>query len=229
MQAENFAQVASQHQPMLGHAPHCGDGVWTCWHAQGLFGLLCDGAGHGVEAEQIQQQAIDVARGMIETSDNIDLVALFHALNARLRGSRGMVAVAFVLHADGGVDFIHIGDVSLYCFQTAFAQSNYSNPNHRNPNRSNEQQGIIGYHMPTPRVQHWQCEPGQWLLMHSDGIHRSTAPKVWQRLLKHGHSMSTVSLNMMRELADGRDDASCIVVRYWGKRQASTYPDKEKV
>ncbi len=215
MQAENFAQVASQHQPMLGHAPHCGDGVWTCWHAQGLFGLLCDGAGHGPEAEQIQQQAIDVARRMIETSDGseaaseIDLVALFHALHQQLKGSRGMVAVAFVLHADGGVDFIHIGDVSLYCFQDTFAQLG----------RSNEQQGIIGYHMPTPRVQHWQCEPGQWLLSHSDGIHRSTAPEAWQRLLQHGRSMSTVSLNIMRELADGRDDASCIVVRYWGKRQ----------
>ncbi len=220
MQAENFAQVASQRQPMLGHAPHCGDGVWTYWHDQGLFGLLCDGAGHGPEAEHIQQQAIEVAQRVIKASENIDLVALFHALHGRLRGSRGMVAVAFVLHANGGVDFIHIGDVSLYCFQTAFAQ-----PNHSNLNRSNEQQGIIGYHIPTPRVQHWQCEPGQWLLTHSDGIHRSTAPEAWQRLLKHGRSMSTVSLNIMRELADGHDDASCIVVRYWGERQALRLPE----
>ncbi len=212
MQVKNFAQLASQRQPMLGHAPHCGDGVWTCWHTQGLFGLLCDGAGHGVEAERIQQQAIGVARGMIETSDEIDLVALFHALHARLKGSRGMVAVAFVLHADGGVDFIHIGDVSLCCFHSGLAQVN----------RSNEQQGIIGYHMPTPRLQHRQCEPGQWLVAHSDGIRRSTPSQAWQRLLLHDHSMTTVSLNIMRELADGRDDASCIVLRYWGKRQALT-------
>jgi len=220
MQAENFAQIASQHQPMLGQAPHCGDGVWTCWHNQTLFGLLCDGAGHGVEAERIQQQAIAVARSLIAANagvektdekvfDGIDLVALFHALHKRLRGSRGMVAVAFVLHADGAVDFIHIGDVSLCNFQAGFAQMN----------RSTEQQGIIGYHMPIPRVQHWQCEPGQWLVAHSDGIRRSTASQAWQRLLQHGHTMSTVSLNIMRELADGRDDASCIVLRYWGERQ----------
>jgi len=146
---------------------------------------------------------------MIEGSDTIDLHALFEALHGRLRGSRGMVAVAFVLHADGAVDFIHIGDVSLCSFQASLVQMN----------RSNEQQGIIGYHMPTPRVQHWQCEPGQWLVAHSDGIRRNTASAAWQHLLQHGHSMASVSLNIMRKLADGRDDASCIVARYWGERQ----------
>jgi len=212
MQVENFAQVAIQHQPMLGYAPHCGDGVWRYWHSQGLFGFLCDGAGHGLEAELIQQQAIAVVRTMVEGSDAIDLSALFESLHGHLRGSRGMVAVAFVLYAEGGMDFVHIGDVSLCCFHANCVQID----------RSNEQQGIIGYHMPTPRVQHWQCESGQWLVAHSDGIRRSTVPAMWQRLLLHGYSLSTVSLNIMRELADGRDDASCIVVRYWGKRQAIT-------
>jgi len=218
MQAKNFAQIASQHQPMLGHAPHCGDGVWTFWHKQGLFGLLCDGAGHGAKAANIQHHAIGVARAIIEGADTLDLVALFHALHACLRGSRGMVAVAFVLHADGGVDFIHIGDVSLCCFHNGLAQVNHSN----------EQQGIIGYQMPTPRVQHWQCEPGQWLLAHSDGIRRSTPSQAWQRLLQHGHSMTSVSVNIMRELADGHDDASCIVLRYWGKRHTLTLSSQEE-
>ncbi|MFQ5519311.1 MAG: SpoIIE family protein phosphatase [Mariprofundus sp.] len=212
---ENFAQLASQRQPMLGQAPYCGDGVWTHWHAQGLFGLLCDGAGHGQQAESIQQQAISLAREMIESAGSVDLLALFNALHGCLKGSRGMVAVAFLLRENGNMDYIHIGDVSLFAVQSGRI------------NHSNEQQGIIGYHMPTPRVQQWQCQPGEWLVMHSDGIRRSTTYEQWQGLLKPGCSLSRVTLKIMCTLADGRDDAACIVLRYWGERKQISLDGKQ--
>jgi len=223
MQTEAFAELASLSQPMQGQAPHCGDGVWSYWHAEGLFALLCDGSGHGIEAARIQQQAVALATTAIETADSVDLSALFTNLHATLRRSRGMVAVAFLLHDDGRLDFIHIGDVSLCHF--------HADNNHQGRfqvERSNEQQGVIGYHMPTPRVQQWQCQPGQWLVAHSDGIRRSTSADRWQTLLQHGLSTSTIALRIMRQLADGRDDASTIVVRYWGKRQAATWPVQEQ-
>jgi len=216
MPTENFAQVAHQCQSMRGQAPHCGDGVWTYWHAQGLFGLLCDGAGHGLHAERIQKRAIEVAKCFVEASDVIDLVALFEVLHVRLKGMRGMVAVAFVLHADGGLDYVHIGDVSLCCFDARHAGWE--------SNRSSEQQGIIGYHMPTPRLQHWQCQPGQWVVAHSDGIRRSTPADQWKQLLQSsiGMALSRLSLRMIQQLADGRDDACCLVLRYWGERKPMT-------
>jgi len=222
MQTENFAQVASQCQSMLGQAPYCGDGVWTHWHRQGLFGLLCDGAGHGVQAEKIQQQAIKVVQHLVETSEVIDLVALFYSLHQALKRTRGMVAVAFVLHKNGNMEFIHIGDVSLFCTQTCSVVKF----------RSIEQPGIIGYHMPTPRVQQWQFQPGQWLVMHSDGIRRSTTNDQWQRLLQPGHSLQTILPNILYELADGRDDAACIVMHYLGVPQVISLagkPSGEKI
>ncbi|MDQ6992918.1 MAG: SpoIIE family protein phosphatase [Mariprofundus sp.] len=222
MQTEEFADITCQSQPMLGQAPHCGDGVWSYQHAEGLFGLLCDGSGHGIEAERIQQQALAVTKKLLKTADKVDLIALFVALHAQLRNSRGMVAVAFLLRADGRLDFVHIGDVSLCHFH-----SNATHQSRFQVARSNEQQGIIGYHMPTPSVQHWQCQPGQWLVAHSDGIRRSTSSDQWRSLLQHGLSTSTIALHTMRQLADGRDDASSIVVHYWGKRPLATWPAGE--
>jgi len=206
MQAQNFAQLAQATQPMLGHAPHCGDGVWHDMHDDGLFGFLCDAAGHGEAAEVIQQQATHICQ-QHALSKHIDLIQLFQQLHQQLKGSRGMVAIAFLLNDQGDFDYIHIGDVSMFCLPRL---------------RSSEQQGVIGYHMPTPKIKHWQCALGSWLVIHSDGIHRSTPTQTWLRFLTPDNTPRRAILQIMQQLTDGRDDASCLVLRFFGKNQRAT-------
>ncbi len=216
MQAQNFAHIASQTQAMRGHAPYCGDGVWFAWHPDGLFAFLCDASGHGRQAEHIQQAAIRQTKHYIQHSDTIDLVLLFQRLHQSLHGSRGLVAIALVLQKNGQLDYVHIGDVSLRHFshqQTGFKQDK----------QSNEQQGIIAYCMPKPRIQHWQCQTGQFLILHSDGIRNSVSRQQWPIILQSGQQLTHMVLYAMQTLADGHDDASCIIIHYCATGQHSLH------
>jgi len=198
MSFENTLEVASQSQCMLGQYPHCGDGVLSIEHAEGLFGLLCDGAGHGVEAERVQQQAIAFTQTYISSHTVIDLVDLFQGLHKNLKGSRGMVAVAFIWRANGWIDFVHMGDVSFFACPGK---------------RSSGQPGVIGYQMPTPRLQRWEQLANQCLVAHSDGIPQRTKSEQWAVLLDPNKRLNAVMVDVMRSLAKGNDDACCLLAR----------------
>jgi serine/threonine protein phosphatase PrpC len=71
--------------------------------------------------------------------------------------------------------------------------------------------GILGGNAPIPRVTEHGWEPGNVLVLHSDGVAHRWALEDFPDLLKE--SASVMAQHLLRALANTNDDATVVVVR----------------
>jgi phosphoserine phosphatase RsbX len=164
---------------------------------------VIDGLGHGPEAATAAEQAADVLRENPAEPVEV-LLVLCHAALANTRGAA--VTVASISTTNGSMSWLGVGNVEAALLR-GVASSNPSGTS------STEWAllygGIVGFQLPTLRPRVVDLEPGDVLLMATDGIagtftqgvHLAAAP-------------ARLADGILENLARPTDDALVLVARY---------------
>ena len=175
----------------------CADLGYIKENGDNLFFAIADVAGHGDKAHQLSL----VIKQYFVKNHKDDLVSLMKGLHLFLKGTRGAVAAAGHLDMKtGAVEYVGLGNISV----RKFGQKNV---------RFISNEGIIGYVIPTPKIERLQLEAGEGLLLYTDGILNhfdvSECPEGFlDKDAKH------IAEGIIKHFYKGNDDAGCIAIRY---------------
>ncbi len=173
-----------------------GDAVVIRPLEQGLFLAIVDVLGHGPEAHELTH-VIDAYLARYGTSDVSGLMTRLHQ---HLKGTRGAaVGLCAIDAATGRIDYVGIGNTTMRRFGKA-------------ETRLVSQDGVLGQNMRTPRPQTLQLDPGDLIVLYTDGVSDRFTSDDYPGLLRH--AAKEVASNIVRRFGKDHDDAACIAVRY---------------
>ena len=181
----------------------CGDLAVVASLPEGVLVAGIDGLGHGAEAARAAERAGDVVRERPVT----DLELLVERCHVALRGTRGAaISLAFVCPSDHGMTWLGVGNVEGRVLG--------SDPSATGPKGSLALRGgVPGHELPPVKPATLPIEPGDVLLLATDGIHRAfaDAPDV-------SGSPRTITERILARHWKPPDDALVVAVRYLGPR-----------
>jgi phosphoserine phosphatase RsbX len=181
----------------------CGDLAVVAPLPDGVLVAGIDGVGHGAEAARAAHRAAEVIR----QSPGADLALLVARCHAALRGTRGAaISLAFVRPAEHGMTWLGVGNVEGRVLG--------GDPAATGPKGSLAlSSGVPGHELPPVMPATLLIEPGDVLLLATDGIHRAfaDAPDV-------SGSARTISERILARHWKPPDDALVVAVRYLGPR-----------
>ncbi len=185
-------------QPLIGGIEDSGDIAVVREDTGSLYFALVDVLGHGSEAGEVAAQASQFLGCHCDES----LVDQLNGLHEHLNGTRGAVAALCRLNVeDGTLQLAGIGNIAVRVIG-------------RDSFQFVLRDGIIGYGRIKALLQERTISPGEYIVLHSDGIRSFLrAENCFAAIRGSAH---TVADNILKECASGDDDASCIVVRYTG-------------
>ena len=173
-----------------------GDAVVIRPLEQGLFVAIVDVLGHGPEAHELTH-AIDAYLARYGTSDVSGLMTRLHQ---HLKGTRGAaVGLCAIDVATGRLDYAGIGNTAMRRFGKA-------------ETRLVSQDGVLGQNMRTPRPQTLQLEPGDLIVLYTDGVSDRFTSDDYPGVMHH--PPQEVASNIVQRFGKDHDDAACIAVRY---------------
>jgi serine phosphatase RsbU (regulator of sigma subunit) len=188
-------EYSSRIRPCLGERLS-GDAVVIRPLEQGLFVAIVDVLGHGPEANELTHH-IDAYLGRYRSSDVLGLMTRLHQ---HLKGTRGAaVGLCAIDAARGRIDYVGIGNTVLRHFG-------------KTETRLVSQDGVLGQNMRTPRLQTLQLEPGDLILLYTDGVSDRFTSDEYPSVLRH--APKEVANNIVQRFGKDHDDAACIAVRY---------------
>ena len=162
-----------------------------------------DGLGHGSEAALAARKAAAVMR----ESPGQDLVGLVQRCHSALRGTRGAaISLAFVSASEGRMTWLGVGNVEGRVLS--------GDPAATRPKGSLALgRGVPGHELPKVRTATMTVEPGDVLLIATDGVDAGFADS-----LELSGSSQAISERILSDHWKPPDDALVIVVRYLGVR-----------
>jgi len=161
-----------------------------------LFIGLVDGAGHGPKAHTIAQ----ASRNFLEENRNQELPALMSQLHAELLGGIGGVAIVGKLDSKTfQLRYVGIGNIFLRKVGNS-------------SERAVTQDGVIGYHIRTPREKTMQFSGGEVLVLHTDGITSQFDESDYPEI--QNDDAQTIAKNLIKRFGKNNDDATCVVIRF---------------
>ena len=164
--------------------PRGGDAGLVIPRDDGALAVLIDASGHGLAAYAVAQKARNaVLNSLTESPDT-----LLWEIHEALKGTIG-AAVSAVRIRDGAVDHAGVGNVQASIDLTPLLART----------------GVVGHRMRTPRLTTSSFAPGQWLLMHTDGVSRP-------RSLPNGNA-ENVAQKLMDQNGSKNDDAGILLLR----------------
>lgn len=173
-----------------------GDAVVIRPLEQGLFVAIVDVLGHGPEAHELTQ-VIDAYLARYGTSDVSGLMTRLHQ---HLKGTRGAaVGLCAIDATTGRIDYAGIGNTALRLFGKA-------------ETRLVSQDGVLGQNMRTPLAQTLQLEPGDLIVLYTDGVSDRFTSDDYPGISRH--APKEVASNIVQRFGKDHDDAACIAVRY---------------
>ncbi len=173
-----------------------GDAVVVRPLEQGLFLAIVDVLGHGPEAHELTH----VIDAYLASYGSADVSGLMSRLHQHLKGTRGAaVGLCAIDAASGRVDYAGIGNTSLRRFG-------------KTETRLVSQEGVLGQNMRTPRPQTLQLEPGDLVVLYTDGVSDRFTAQDYPGVLHHAPKQ--VAGNIVQRFGKDHDDAACIAVRY---------------
>jgi hypothetical protein len=170
----------------------CGDGFYYRQTKDYIKLFLGDGLGHGKEAAVAVKKAIEACKLCYEESPVENLRFINHAV----KKTRGLVATVAIFHIkDLKWSICGIGNIA-----TRILGHNLSK-NHSPYN------GILGLNMPrTMNDQQLDYEPGQLLIMCSDGIKSKWDLLKFPGILRH--DLSLINAALFKDFSRNTDDIS---------------------
>ena len=173
-----------------------GDSVVIQPLEQDLFVAIVDVLGHGPEAHELAQ-VINVYLARYGTSDVTGLMTRLHQY---LKGTRGAAAgLCAIDAAKGRINYVGIGNTAVRRFGKA-------------ETRLVSQDGVLGQNIRTPRLQTLQLEPGDLIVLYTDGVSDRFTADDYPGVLHH--APREVASNIVQHFGKDHDDAACIAVRY---------------
>jgi len=175
--------------------PHCGDQA-GCWEFNGKI-VLCiiDGLGHGEYAEQAALAALD----FLEHHHHEPLLTVFADCDKALQTTRGVgMGIAVADPAARTLNYAGIGNIrAMVVGQKTTLLTNYN--------------GIIGGGYRKLKTENAKLEPGDLVIMHTDGI-----KKIFD-LSNYGETLRADAGHLAERIIDNRqdktDDAAILVFR----------------
>ena len=192
--------VGARSRPYPGYNVNGDAYVVRYFKDDGALVAVIDGLGHGADAHEAAQTASD----LIEAQAQLDFPALFHALDQRLRRTRGaVVAMAQIDLLAAQLTFAGIGNIEAVLLEPKSSQQLVCTG------------GIVGHTMRPPHLFTYRWTPESLLLLCSDGI-RSAWRAELDRSLLSAHPDVLVNA-IIGGYARETDDATALGIRQ--KRQ----------
>jgi phosphoserine phosphatase RsbX len=192
-------EAAVAEAPMPGE-DESGDIHLIVPHPGGVLVAAIDGLGHGVEAAE----AARTARSTLEEHPGADLTDLFVSAHSALARSRGVV-MSLVAFAPGGtLTWLGVGNV----------EGTLVRADERPVRRADSillLGGVVGYQLPRLRPSTMAVEPGDLLILATDGIAAGYLPQ-----LDPAADPKTLADRILAGYGKGGDDALVLVARYLG-------------
>jgi negative regulator of sigma-B (phosphoserine phosphatase) len=162
-----------------------------------------DGLGHGTEAARAAQTAGD----LIRDTASPDLALLVERCHTALKGTRGAaISLAFISTAERALTWLGVGNVEGRVLS--------GDPSAARPKGSLALTGgIPGHELPRVRAAAIDVQPGDVLVLATDGIESSFADA-----LDVSGSTRAISERILADHWKPSDDALVVAVRYLGER-----------
>jgi hypothetical protein len=159
---------------------------------------VIDGLGHGPEAAE----ASDIAATMLRENASEPLEPLLVLCHHALRRTRGVaITMAAVEHADGGLQWLGVGNVEGVLVRA-------------DPDRRPRLEavfhfpGVVGYRLPSLQVYANRLDPGDVLVLASDGIAPSFLDDVGP-----SREIGPLAERLLADHSRPEDDAMVVVAR----------------
>lgn len=157
--------------------------------------LVLDATGHGKEARRVAE----LAEQAFDSVAFDDPVAILSLLDDRLRGSRGAAAAVARLEPRAArLSYAGVGNVSGRLLG-------------RNDVALAERGGTLGQHFRVPKLQTFELEPRELLVMHTDGISGRFSSENFPELASA--EAPYLATQLLERFGKLYDDASCALVR----------------
>lgn len=184
-------------QALEGSETSCGDIAYFLEEERTCKMSLIDVLGHGIAAHNVSIQALD----FLKQADWTDLVTLMNQLHHHLTGTRGAVAALCVFHKESGLlQFVGIGNITVKHFG-------------KHKHTLVARDAVIGIsRIIRPKLIEVTLEPGDILVMHSDGIRENFNRFECQHVLQG--NAEEIAYNIMTNCSRRNDDSSCVVMKY---------------
>ena len=155
--------------------------------------VVADGVGHGPAAAIAARAAVDFIVG----ASSRDLAAVLADCDRAILRTRGAaVAVLRITLSTGRVAFAGVGNVEVAAL-TAERARLVGIP------------GIVGARMRRASPSHYRAWPGDFLVVHTDGIARHFNPETFRNL-----EPQDAATRILESHARAHDDATCVVLRF---------------
>lgn len=162
----------------------------------GVFLGIADVLGHGPEAHKVAV----VIEDFLKRHCTPDITSVMHDLHKTLKGSRGAaVGLCFVEAASGMVSFVGTGNTRTK--QLGSREVTLSSKD-----------GIVGTNMRSLRTETTRLEPGDILVLTTDGI--SERFSLDDLPAHRGGTAASIARTLLRRFGKNYDDAACIVLKY---------------
>lgn len=170
-------------------------------HEHGALVALLDGLGHGPEAAAAVSAAIPV----IKAHAGASLAELLQRCHEALRKTRGAVmSVAWFDAREASLTWVAVGNVDSLLVR---ADRHASSRDEAIAARG----GVVGYRLPSLRVQRHAVTRGDTLVMATDGIQSAFGQGIGMQF-----GVQAIAESILARYAKGTDDAHVVVARYVG-------------
>jgi phosphoserine phosphatase RsbX len=169
-------------------------------HPDGVLVAAIDGLGHGADAAE----AARTARSKLEEDPAADLTDLFVSAHSALARSRGVVMSLVAFAPGGSLTWLGVGNV----------EGTLVRGDDRPLRRADSillLGGVVGYQLPNLRPSTTAVNPGDLLILATDGIAAGYIPE-----LNPSAGPKALADRILAEYGKGGDDALVVVARYLG-------------
>jgi len=183
-------------RPLNRYLSECGDTAKIYQTGDTCHLVLVDVLGHGSQAREVAE----LAESYLDAHYSDALIPLLQGLHVHLLGTRGAVAACCRFDRRlGTLKCAGIGNITVKVIRDK-SESLISRG------------GVIGYQTISPHVIQTTLQPGNMLLMHSDGIKSTVSYATQPDLLRL--DAAEMADAILKTYGTKTDDACCIVMKY---------------